>query len=647
MDKNEIINSLYKYKKEEFNTKYINETINYFRYRKTNIKEISNNEYLLTGIKLNLLYNKAKYFVYLSTNKNLNKSILCYRKIELSKTAMDNLKNQLYGIEENTFNICKKLKSNTKEYYFLIHDSELVSEKKNEIKDNYYELISLFCGIQSLYFLEHQNLNNYCSEIILKNSRKLFKELIEFKKKIKKLSWEEKDRLFIFSGLILHFLGTIYTQDIDLIYVSNNDKNIKKYYNIFKKEDMHLILKDKVIKTNTNKFLPYLNKWLKYELPQLANIPDIYTMLINPKYHFHFMGLKCFDILAIGKRIISRSTVFSLIDLILLKKMNNIDFIKEFCFKNIVIRQGRAKITIDNLSLLYKNVIKLLKEWYDIDIDIEYLQKHFIKCDKLHGTIYYNKKRNYDKHNFSIFTYNREVAKKYLKLYATNSENLLDIGIGKGNGIPDYIDVGVKEIYGIEPSIYSLEILKSKIKGTKRNIHIFNDFGDIKWNNQQILKKKFNIVIITFAIHYMIANIDILIENINKVSKKGTYIIIFCLDGQKIFSKIDKKRKNYEIMFKKEPYWGVYQYNEQIPNKFNKNFKMLFYMKDVYGVSNGSEEYLLHTINLIDKFEKNNYSLILRKSFLDELNEIKDHKINYPFQKDILDLHQTIILKKK
>lgn len=643
MDKNEIINSLYKYKNEEFNTKYINETINYFKYRKTSIKEISNNEYLLTGIKLNLLYNKQKYFVY--TSKTFPKSILCYRKIELSEIALSNLKNQLYGIKENTFNICKKLKSNTEKYYLLIHDSEIISEKNNKIKENYYELVSLFCGIQSLYFLEHQNLNNYCSEIILKNSRKLFKELLYFKNKIKKLSWQEKDRLFIFSGLILQFLGTIYTRDIDLIYVSNNDKTIQKYYNIFKNEDMHLILKENVIKTNSKKSLPYLNKWLKYELPQLADIPDIYTMLINPKYHFHFMGLKCFDILATTKRISSRSNPFSLIDLILLKRINNIDILKTFCFKNIVIRQGKSRIIIDNLSLLYKKVIKYIKDWYNIDIDIEYLQKHFIKCDKLYGTIYYNKRRNYDKYNFCIFKYNREVTKKYLKMYATNCSNLLDIGIGKGNAIADYIDVGVKEIYGTEPSIYSLEILKSKIKGIKKNIHIFNDFGDIKWRNSIILKNKFEIIIITFAIHYMIANIDILIDNINRVSKKGTIVLIFCLDGQKIFSKIDKKKKNYEIVFKKEPYWGVYGYNEKIPNEFNKNFKMLFYMKDVYGVSNGSEEYLLHSYNMINKFEKNNYKLILRKSFLDELKEM-ENKISYQFQKDILDLHQTIIFKK-
>ena len=58
MDKNEIIRSLYQYQTEEFSTKYLKETINYFKERKTPIKEITGNEKLLTGIRLNLLYNK-------------------------------------------------------------------------------------------------------------------------------------------------------------------------------------------------------------------------------------------------------------------------------------------------------------------------------------------------------------------------------------------------------------------------------------------------------------------------------------------------------------------------------------------------------------------------------------------------------------
>jgi hypothetical protein len=288
-----------------------------------------------------------------------------------------------------------------------------------------------------------------------------------------------------------------------------------------------------------------------------------------------------------------------------------------------------------------------MKEWYNIDLDMDYLKKHFIKCDKLHGTIYYNKKRGYDKYNLTIFRYNREVAKKYLNIYAKNIDNILDIGIGKGNAIPDYVNTGIKNIVGIEPSIYSIENSRNiLLKYKNHNINIIQGFGDVKWNNKSILNKTYKVIILTFTIHYMIKNLDILIENINKVTESGSFVIIFCLDGQKIFNRIDKKKKRYEIMFKKEPYWGIYEYNDDLPNKFDKDFQMLFYMKDVYGVSNGSEEYLVNSERLINSFK--NFKLVLRKSFLDDLKTIPSfkNKINLDFQKEILSIHQTIILQK-
>ena len=39
-----------------------------------------------------------------------------------------------------------------------------------------------------------------------------------------------------------------------------------------------------------------IKNWLSFELPQLAEIENIYTLILNPKYHFHFLGLKCFNI---------------------------------------------------------------------------------------------------------------------------------------------------------------------------------------------------------------------------------------------------------------------------------------------------------------------------------------------------------------
>jgi hypothetical protein len=116
------------------------------------------------------------------------------------------------------------------------------------------------------------------------------------------------------------------------------------------------------------------------------------------------------------------------------------------------------------------------------------------------------------------------------------------------------------------------------------------------------------------------------------------------LDGNEIFKNLNNK-KRYEIFYENDIYWGVYEYNEKIPENFDKNFKMLFYMKDVRGVHNGSEEYLVNIDNLIKKFD--NFKLIVRNNFLNELKHSKyQNLINLKYQHDILKLHVGLILKK-
>ena len=72
---------------------------------------------------------------------------------------------------------------------------------------------------------------------------------------------------------------------------------------------------------------------------------------------------------------------------------------------------------------------------------------------------------------------------------------------------------------------------------------------------------------------------------------------------------------------------------------------MLFYFKDVYGVKNGSEEYLVNIDNLIKKMK--GFKLLVNKPFIQELDDIKNHNINLDYQKKILELHQTLIFEKQ
>lgn len=69
-------------------------------------------------------------------------------------------------------------------------------------------------------------------------------------------------------------------------------------------------------------------------------------------------------------------------------------------------------------------------------------------------------------------------------------------------------------------------------------------------------------------------------------------------------------------------------------------------MKDIYGLSNGSEENLVNINYLLEKFneyeilENENHNILI--SNLDTKNIIKSE-----YQKQILKYHTTIVLKKK
>lgn len=643
MNNKEILESLFRYQKEEFRSTYLNKIIKYFE--QTNIeKKIKDNDLELAGVRLNVLYNINRYKYYIS--KTLpDKNISCYRKLNLTPSQRNNLLNQLYGVDNNIFLICEKLTDDFDTLYFIISEEDL--NISGFITKNYYEWISTFLGVQSFYFLEHQNLENYCKKKITKHSTKAFDMLKKYKNSIKDFTWQEKDRYLIFSGMILQFLGTLYTQDLDLMYASN-DNNYGKHMDMVKKLkiDSYFILENKIISPQ-KKTLNYLYEWFKYKLPKLGGASDIYEILLNPKHHFHYFGLKCIDIISTVKRIMSRSNAYSLIDILLLKRFNNLQFYKDYCVKNIVIRQGNA-IVINNkmdLEKFYNKVKKYMKIWYDLDYDLDYLKKTFPKCEKKHKTIYYGDRIYTNNKMSAIFKFNRFAANIILKKYITDKNNILDIGIGKCNSVYDYLGIGIKNIYGIEPSFQSIEICHKRFANKNTNVNVVQGYGDQEWD-KSIISNKYDNISLVFSIHYMAKNLDILAGNINKVSKKNTKLFIFYIDGNKIFNRLQNKRGRqvYEIKYKDDIMYGVYEYDDKVTKSSELN-KMLFYIKDVYGVSNGSEEYLMNTQHILKQFD--NFTKVGEGNMEELLHGKLKKMINLPFQKEIIGLHKYLVLQRK
>ncbi len=651
MDNKEIINSLKKYEKEEFKCKFLSETIDYFHKIKNPIIKLDDNEYLLAGIKIHLMYNN--HYVYLLSELEYDNKT--YREINLSQKAANNLINQIDGIKNGDFIICNELKSENIRFYLIISDVKLNGQKPIS-EDIYNPLL----GIHSLFFLEHQNLTTYCSEKYQNESIALYKELHRIYKLIQKLSKIQKERILFFSGLLYHFLGAVHTRDIDIFYVSNNINESNKMIDKFNLKDtlteLHILYRDdlsEILKLEESKNLPDNIEWkqnfYKNIYPYWGGAENIYESLINPKYHFYFMGLKCIDIYSNFKKGLSRSQPFQVVDALMLLRNNGLKYYKEYCIKNISIRQGKAIITNDTKDVYQfkKTVIKYLKLWYDIGIQENQLDKFLVKCQEKDGTIYKPTDIPWqykDKLSIEQIKIHRNISQRIIKKYGNRGDSLLDIGCGKLTGLEIYEEMKLKNVYGVEPSLESIKKAKERIekvkkRGSKIHYEIIQGYGDKPIN----FNKEFEIITFIFTIHYMYENLEEVFKNINRLSKSGTIIIITLINGTKLIKQLRKEAKVEVRQDGKEIYWGVYKYNDDLKKD---KFKALFYMKDVYGVENGSEEWVLEPINIINSFKKNNYKLIYNESFLKEYEDYFNETKIEDFQKEILNYQEILVFKK-
>lgn len=615
MESTDIIISLTKYKNEEFSTKFLDETIDYFQTH-GKISKIPENEYMLAGIRLHMLYNQ--FYFYLSPNAIKD---TCHRQLTLSKNQTYNLQNQIFGLKKDTFNICKKEKANNSKSFLIISPSEITEEKTHEIQ---LQLALPLIGINSLKFLEYQNLDNYCK--IWNKSEKIFKDLSEYQKIIYKLSWQERDRILISDNVIYNLLGTFSSSDMDILLITKNNQETK-LINYMKKFNPTIIHDDEV---ESEEY--YKTKWFINKLPSIVGAPDIYTMLINTKYHFYFMGIKCISLFANIEKSIYKSNWQSFLDIYLLKIVNNLDCLNQLCIKNISFNKGKTEINNDKtIGTIYENIHKFAKKTYNVNIPISYIKEHFVKCSDKFETIYKNRVSYIDPLIREQIKTHRKISQHYIMRYGRNKDNLLDMGSGKLSGANIYTKARIKNVYGVEPSIYSVQLAKEIAKKYKKtNFTLINAFADKPLK----LDVKFDIITFIFTIHYMIKNINIVIDNITKLSKSGTIIIITCVNGDKILEKL-QKTDSYEIKYYNTVYWGVY--------KFNNSEKYLFYMKDVYGLEMGSEEYLVSVDELTSKFQKNNMKLLYTNDFKSEYQKIPNAPKLRNFQCDILNLQQILI----
>lgn len=629
----DVVSSILQYKKQCNSSEFLSKMYDFFSKQKyVIITHISDDEILLAGILLTLFTSEIMYHVYLipENEAKIIPDNTSTREIKLSKLQSYNLHNQIYGIKNKSLKICNKLQPKYNDFIAVISRMPISYEEAPK------EIWGIIFGIHALYFLDHQNLDRYCSPMILKHTMPGFDQIMRYKHIIETFPKERLYRMMIFSGLLYQFLGTSYSQDTDILMLAHSEAEKE----IIRKElggfDLILIT-EPVIKNNMSKDTSYLNDHFFTRLPQSVGASNLQEVVLNPKYHFYYVGIKCLCLDINYKRSISRSHPFSFIDLFLLKMFNKINAIQEACIKNISIRSGKAVVTNSKtLDYFYVTMKKYLKEWYTMDVSINELKSHFIKCEEKYDTIYSEKSLHVDTFIKTQIEIHRRVSQVYIRKYATNIDYLLDIGCGKLTGSYLYDQLHIKNVYGIEPSIYSINTANLNAKKYKNiNFVIQQGYGDKPFD----FGKKFDVITFIFTIHYMMANLNIVMDNLINASKSGTKVILTFVNGNKI-KPLLQKNDRYEIRHNNDIYWGVYRYNH--------SNKPLFFMKDVYGLQNGSEEYLVDSDILISVFEKNKFKLIEKKTFDKEVssnNAFKKYKL-LPFQEEILSFQELLIFSK-
>lgn len=641
----DIIKSINEYK-SVIQAEFYNECIKLFS-NLDEIFDIPDNKYILEGMRI-FFTNKNNYDLYNvyllnNTYQYTKKNTDAYRKITFkSYEAKKNILKQIYYLDNNKHNNKHndKHNNNYNDIDDICKDNDYItkldktvdiivifSKKEHELikVSNKYPIVNLLLGIESLKILEHQNLDRFCS-FLCSEKKDIIQSCCMFDKFYKfysGLTVNQKERFLIFSGSVLHTLGTTYTCDIDFVYYGEGQSQeeideIVRLFNKYEQCDYHIIYNKKIKKAKDS--LPYLYNWIYYDWPKLIGQNNILEVYADPMHHFHFLGMKLMSVDMTIARLMSRAAPSAFVDLIMLQKINGYD--TKPCFPNLSLRQGKITVYSDKMIEKKLNTVKnYFKWWHDINTTIPELKKQIKKCKDVPEYNKYLKKS--DKRNSNtqnIINYYESIIRFYCKKY--KSDMILNVGDNISDDAYRNMDVNITTL--------SLPIKNTKYKDNK-----------------------YDAIISNFTIQYLLdPNLNAsnkFIENINSVDKSDTIVIILYLDGERASYQLNKsKYDKYEVYFDGEPLYGIYKLDDDY-STYNKN-KVMVYFKDKDGMEEGSIEPLVYKNTLINRFKEIGYNVLIDE-YLDTLsvndNNVIKHKnmLNDGYMK-ILRMHKIMILQK-
>lgn len=665
---------------KSFPLPFYKQTLEFLNKNKNILTCVDDDKYNLTAIQFEIGLNPDKYTISISDH-HLNIKNSLTRKLLLTSHAKICLLSGICFNDSDTFEAyciaeekMSTLVETLKGYnlYVTITDSSL-----KDIKGAFYECTEkrdnagLLFGIESIRLFHHQRIDSMCHYYRSKN--KYMKESFEVTQKYRKflstIDWIERQRYLVFSGMVLFAAGTTYTRDIDLMMIAFDRKQEwfnkqSKIYDNQKIIDYMVLLDDGYWHQPKNVILEYQKKWLTYDLPMLAGARDILQVAGDPTYHFIYYGIKFVSMDITIQRLAKRGRPTSYVDLWMVSNKNEVSIPPDLCIPSSAVRRGEVTVYDENkIEKIYYTVKHYFKLWHNMNMNIKDLKEWVDKCDS--GFAKYRGKVKVDDKMQPIKKFHTELKSRYISKWCNGCDHLLDVGAGRLRDLEFWEKANVKKVTAIEPSLVSVKkgIARIKRQKPKIKIDLLHGIGDGIWDqglaalsNKNRFKevfskiKYFDCITFMFTIHYMSNRYDILIPNLVKYSRKGSKVIILCMDGRYIHQKIlkDKNHKieiyeddiidEPELLFSLEPSYPIYDETQELGD-------VLVYFQGTYGLENKIKEPLVDINELVSIMKKNSFDLVEKKKLID-IN-IEEKKLLTKQMEKISDLYIGLVFQKK
>lgn len=328
------------------------------------------NDFTLYGIKvLKLNFNKFKNIFYQLKNQEFD-----------SLTDMEQQISKLYPhTKDNVYPISILILKYNKDEF-----CEFESYKRGEIyyiPRNICEKITLIGAIfnsTSLRFYEKQDINSFIEKKFT-NGFKFFHIYREWL--YRTVDPRDLHKCMLFSSIVLYLLGLRDSNDLDL-YISNLTNSFTS--NIEHSVNSSFILENKRYKNidasieGTFKWKHYWKNWLDSWANKVGAI-SFKEILINPKYHFYFMGVKTISIDCDIIRRVLRNRPRSTADLIMLNKRYDFKIQIPMIADTIVEYTQLRDLTETELKIKLRNGGILDMDLNEVKIEMRNDKEKFLK----------------------------------------------------------------------------------------------------------------------------------------------------------------------------------------------------------------------------------------------------------------------------